>query len=100
MTSVIDDIRSRMTGYPHAVVKYDDVSASYYPASEEGFLVRLVLAQAQDQERYFVCYGGCCQQEEDRYWSIRSESLRHRRVLHIEYAGVDLPEPLRWQEER
>lgn len=30
--------------------------------------------------------------------SHRSTSTRHRRVLHIEYAGFDLPETLRWAE--
>ncbi|HSI10644.1 MAG TPA: phytanoyl-CoA dioxygenase family protein [Chthoniobacter sp.] len=30
--------------------------------------------------------------------SGRSVSPRHRRVLHIEYAGFALPEPLRWHE--
>lgn len=28
--------------------------------------------------------------------SKRSQSNRHRRVLHIEYAGFDLPKPLEW----
>jgi Phytanoyl-CoA dioxygenase (PhyH) len=31
--------------------------------------------------------------------SRRSQVNRHRRVLHIEYAGFDLPEPLEWNEE-
>jgi len=31
--------------------------------------------------------------------SRRSESTRLRRVLHIEYAGVELPKPLEWVEE-
>ncbi|MGC3972525.1 MAG: phytanoyl-CoA dioxygenase family protein [Pirellulales bacterium] len=30
--------------------------------------------------------------------SGRSQSARRRRVLHIEYAGFDLPPPLRWHE--
>ena len=30
--------------------------------------------------------------------SSRSQDDRHRRVLHIEYAGFDLPKPLQWQE--
>ncbi|HWX18598.1 MAG TPA: phytanoyl-CoA dioxygenase family protein [Candidatus Binatia bacterium] len=30
--------------------------------------------------------------------SSRSRTNRHRRVLHIEYAGFDLPEPLEWFE--
>lgn len=30
--------------------------------------------------------------------SNRSTSTRHRRVLHVEYAGFALPEPLRWAE--
>jgi hypothetical protein len=30
--------------------------------------------------------------------SSRSHSDGHRRVLHIEYAGFDLPEPLHWHE--
>lgn len=30
--------------------------------------------------------------------SARSSSPRHRRVLHIEYAGFTLPEPLHWHE--
>jgi len=30
--------------------------------------------------------------------SSRSTSPRHRRILHIEYAGFLLPEPLRWHE--
>lgn len=32
--------------------------------------------------------------------SSRSTSERRRRVLHIEYAGFDLPEPLEWHEVR
>ena len=30
--------------------------------------------------------------------SRRSQSGWHRRVLHIEYAGCDFPEPLQWHE--
>jgi len=30
--------------------------------------------------------------------SSRSTAPRHRRILHIEYAGFSLPEPLRWHE--
>jgi hypothetical protein len=30
--------------------------------------------------------------------SSRSQSNRHRRVLHIEYAGFELPKPLEWYE--
>jgi hypothetical protein len=30
--------------------------------------------------------------------SSRSQSNRHRRVLHIEYAAFPLPEPLEWHE--
>ena len=30
--------------------------------------------------------------------SSRSQSNRHRRVLHIEYAAFSLPEPLEWHE--
>ena len=30
--------------------------------------------------------------------SARSQSNRHRRVLHIDYAGFELPEPLGWYE--
>jgi ectoine hydroxylase-related dioxygenase (phytanoyl-CoA dioxygenase family) len=30
--------------------------------------------------------------------SSRSQSNRHRRVLHIEYAGFELPHPLEWNE--
>jgi ectoine hydroxylase-related dioxygenase (phytanoyl-CoA dioxygenase family) len=28
--------------------------------------------------------------------SSPAQSATHRRVLHIEYAGIDLPHPLRW----
>jgi ectoine hydroxylase-related dioxygenase (phytanoyl-CoA dioxygenase family) len=31
--------------------------------------------------------------------SSRSTGYGHRRVLHIEYAGGDLPAPLRWHEQ-
>ena len=59
-----------MNRYPHAVVEYDGVSATYYPASPEGFIVRLHVAQVQDAGRYLVFYGGSCQEEEDRRGSV------------------------------
>jgi len=41
--------------------------------------------------------GAMCMRPLLLHCSKRSESDRHRRVLHIEYAGFDLPPPLDWQ---
>jgi hypothetical protein len=68
--TIIDEIVSRMARYPLAEIRANDTSVTYYPASHDEFIVRLIVDQAGSEERYRVFYAGCCQEKADREGSI------------------------------
>jgi hypothetical protein len=70
MSTIIEEIRTRMLRYPQAQIEYDEYSIAYHPPASDGFVVRLIVKSEADRERYFVLYSGCCQMEENRLGSV------------------------------
>jgi hypothetical protein len=70
MSSIIDEICVRMSRFPQAEIDHGDSWITYYPASPDGFVVRLVVTMQAAQERFLVYYGGSRQEEQGRDGSI------------------------------
>jgi hypothetical protein len=68
--TIIEEIVSRMQRYPLAEIRANASSVTYYPASADGFIVRLIVDQRRSEEAYRVYYSGCCQEKANREGSI------------------------------
>jgi len=58
--TIIEEIVSRMARYPLAEIRANASSVTYYPPSQDGFIVMLIVDQPGPEERYRVYYAGCC----------------------------------------
>ena len=70
---IIEQILQKLAKYPSAQVKNDEASVTYFPDSEDGFKVRLVVKQTRIGAKYIVFYNDCG--EEFSEWQAAMESF-------------------------
>jgi hypothetical protein len=58
MSSVIEQVRERLSKYPDARIEYDAFSISVVPGSPGGFTVRLTVHSCGAGEHYTIWYNG------------------------------------------
>jgi hypothetical protein len=58
MSSVIEQIREKLSKYPQARVEFDASSIAVLPSSPDGFAVRLTVQPCGDGEHYTIWYKG------------------------------------------
>ena len=58
MSSVIEEVRDKLSRYPKARVEYDASSIAVFPESPDGFTVRLTIRNCGVKEHYTVWYNG------------------------------------------
>ncbi len=73
MSSVIEQVREKLSKYPEARIEYDASSITVFPSSPDGFAVRLTVRGCGAGEHYTIWYNGS-----------------HEEVAHYPKAAIDL----------
>ncbi len=70
---IIEEISHKLAKFPGARFERDQTSVTYFPDSEDGFTVRLVVEQTRTGAKYSVFYNGC--REDLRRWQNAMDSF-------------------------
>jgi hypothetical protein len=72
MSTIIEEIREKMTRFPEARVEHNASAITYFPSDSDGFIVRLTVELRHGGERYAVCYNGSHEEFTHRGTAIRA----------------------------
>jgi hypothetical protein len=107
MSTIIEEIRMKMSYFPNARVEQDATSITYFPDNADGFVVRLVvLHESMAGEWYSVYYNGSHEEFSDRGSAILTFGFglsTECRVREYSRSGeayrwvVDIWDSVRWK---
>lgn len=72
MSSIIEEIREKMTKFPEAHIEHNASSITYHPSSPDGFTVRLTVEIDAGWEEYTVYYNGSHEEFTHRATAIQA----------------------------